>query len=646
MKENRGLTLVELLVTIAILSVVLLVATSFMTTGSRSFARGSADTQVQKEAELAVNQMEDMIIDVNGGVDLKKDDATGDRELILYNAGGESGTVDYTKESIIYKAADQKILCSKWKVRYDVASASYVVDSAEYTNQLLAENVTGFEADLSDVYEDTASDGSTIEIVKSVQFKVGYEDGTGKANYATSPIITLRNRMMKSDNPTAIFDDTPVETDTLSLYISDTDMAAAVKIQDGVTEVTRNNLYNIYAMINRGDNVNSLVDWEIEEGNTLSVIDSEGKLSVSQYEPCAYLTITAKYKSNPNKKATGVVKVVGGSIKSLDAVSITTESLLPFNPVYGSIVSTTGFTELEIGALSYTWTVSAPDGVTYEIKDNNSSSEGFELTIPKESQNYGKWLTITLKVHSDVTNRTVSDSITYRIDSEGTTGGDSNMERGKASTDVGAHGDVWYSFDTPFYPTDITYEYYFCDQYGNYISALDFLKSKVVITVGHGSYNLTFTEELPPDHEYYLKVIIKYELNNGTQYENWSYERIHYIPAVSLYGVTSSSTATLSVRSCEFWYKLEGYYELAWNSSVCEYSIEDLVYEVADGADVTVTADVVQTETRGTSLIWGRCQFSCSDWMQANKVTLKSMTIKVSLKGYPDICAYSTVIFN
>ena len=645
MKENRGLTLVELLVTIAILSIVLMIATSFMTTGSRTFARGSADTKVQKEAELAVNQMEDMIIDVNGGVNLEKDDSTGDRELILYNAGSEGGAVSYTKESIIYNAADNKILCSRWNVLYDVASDDYVVDSAIYTNQLLAENVTGFEADLSDVYTDTASDGTTVDIVKSVQIKVGYDDGGGEAAYATSPIITLRNRMMKSSNPKAIFDDTPVETDTLCLYISDTDLDSAVRIQDGVTEVTRGNLYNIFAVINNGNNVNSLVDWEVEEMNTLSTIDSAGKLAVNVHEPCTYLTITAKYKSNPNKKATGVVKVVGGEIKSLDAVSIVTESLLPFNPKYGSIVSTTGFTEAEINDLNYTWTVNAPDGVTYEINGNNTSPD-LGLTIKQESQNYGKWLTITLKVHSDITNQTVSDSIVYRIDSEGTTGGDSNMERGKASTEVGAHGDVWYSFNRPFYPTHITYDYYFCDQYGNYISALDFLKSKVVIMVGDGSYNLTFTEDLPADHEYYLKVIIYYEMNNGTQYENWSYERIHYIPAVSLYGVTSSSTATLSVRSCEFWYKLEGYYELAWNSSVCEYSIEDLVYEVADGADVTVTADVVQTETRGTSLIWGRCQFSCSDWMQANKVTLKSMTIKVSLKGYPDICAYSTVIFN
>ena len=59
-----------------------------MTTSSRTFAKGSADTTLQKEAELAVNQIEDMIIDTNGGVDFQEDASNNTKELILYNAGG------------------------------------------------------------------------------------------------------------------------------------------------------------------------------------------------------------------------------------------------------------------------------------------------------------------------------------------------------------------------------------------------------------------------------------------------------------------------------------------------------------------------------------------------------------------------------
>ena len=57
---------------------------TIMVTGSKSFGKGNADANMQSQAQLVVNQIEDMIIDTNGGVDYKDDGS--DRELILYNA--------------------------------------------------------------------------------------------------------------------------------------------------------------------------------------------------------------------------------------------------------------------------------------------------------------------------------------------------------------------------------------------------------------------------------------------------------------------------------------------------------------------------------------------------------------------------------
>lgn len=667
MKENRGLTLVELLVTVAILSVVLLVATSFMTTGSRTFARGSADAQVQKEAELAVNQMEDMIIDVNGGVDLVEDSTTGDSELILYNAGGDSGVVEYTKESIIYKKADQKIYCSKWNMTYDTATNSYAVDSEQYTDQLLAENVTDFKADISDVYTDTASDGSTIDIVKSVQIKVGYDDGTGKAAYATSPIITLRNRMMKSDNPTAIFDNTPVETDTLSLYISDQGSSDVKPIQDRVTTVTRGNVYNIYAMINTGANVNSLVDWEIAESNSLSTINSSGLLSVGTYEPNEYLTITAKYKSNPNKKVTGVVKVIGGTgeggIKSLNGVSIFAKSLYPFEPKYGSIVSTTGFETADYSNLEYKWSVSDMTRVeSFADSTDSMATDSLSPVIKREADSYGKQIVITLEVtwHIDEnTTQTVSDSTVYWIDWEGTEGGDSNMERGRTETDENSndHGKNYYKFVHPEYESvEVTSDFYFCDENGNYISELDKYKSYVELELKGtppDTYYLTFTKDLPPDRPYYIKVIIYFD---DLKYENdWRYERIHYIQQLQLYGETThiSGTANLYDQYAAFYvnYAIVGYYNNAWVGAL------PMDYEVTINgtipAEVTIGATCSKTVTNGSTENGLRAEFGfvvdAGDkeiWQIQNETDIKSITVKISYRDYPSIYTYSTVIFD
>ncbi len=664
MKNNRGVTLVELLVTVAILSVVLLIAMSFMTTGSRTFAEGNAEAKVQKEAELAVNQMEDMIIDVNGGVDWVKDDVTGDRELILYNAGGDSGVVEYTKESIIYKKSEHKILCSKWDMVFDTAANEYKIDSPRYTDQLLAENVTQFEADISDVYTDTTSDGTTIDIVKSVQLKVGYDDGSGRAAYATSPVITLRNRMMKSDNPTAIFEETPVVTDTMKLYISDTDMAAAVPIQDGVTEVTRANVYNIYAMLvnaDDGSNINNQVDWEIAEANTLSTIDSNGKLSVGTYEPNDYLTIIAKYKSNPNKKATGVVKVVGGTIKSLEGVSIITKELKPFAPKYGSIVSTIGFTTEEIAKLKYQWIIKEEDMVHvagFADGTESMTKDILSLDIKKQQESYGKMFSITLVVTSEITGQQVSDSVLYRIDAEGTEGGDSNMKRGREEgAESEFHDDNQYRLTPPDNAEKDTFEYYFCDERGNKISALDNLKQYIIIRfTAKTQYYLTFTEGMPADSEYYVKVILYYKDVNGDP--AWTYERIHYIPALQLYGETTYTSAPLNgsgvfdpYRTFDCYFNAVGYYSYRIMDKV-NYEVT-IDYEAPSG--VTIEGCVQQSNIPGSdSRVRVQLGFQVDTGGQVlnevvNDIIVRSAKIKIT---YDDeatsskVSTYATVIFN
>lgn len=202
MRDNRGLTLVEVLITVVILSIVVAVAASFMVTGSKSFVKGNAEANLQKEAELTANQIGDMIIDVNGGVD--KTDDVGKTELVMYHETQDiGGTPKYIKETVVwYKSGDKMYYC-KWNVTYDSAAGSYN-EVADVTEQLLAENVSLFEVDL-ETADETASDGTTSEVVRSVRITVGYENSAGRVDYTTSPVITLRNRALLSKDPSEIF---------------------------------------------------------------------------------------------------------------------------------------------------------------------------------------------------------------------------------------------------------------------------------------------------------------------------------------------------------------------------------------------------------------------------------------------------------
>lgn len=625
----------ELLVTIAILSIVLVSITAFMITGSRSFARGSADTEVQREAQLAVNQIEDLIIDVNGGVEMTT--AADKEELIMFNAQDSGGITDYTKEVITWDKTVNKLFYSKWNVSYDSAADNFVVNGAPvYDNQLLAENTVAFSVDLSDIIKETASNGTEITIVKSVQIRVAYLGSDGKAAYATSPVITLRNRMMKSLSPKLIFDNTPTETDSLQLYISDSAASSAVPVVDYVTEVQRAGVYQFYAMLHAGSNVNDLVDWAIEETGTISTIDGTGSLHVGEYEANAYLTITASYKSNPSKKVSGVVKVVGGTIKSLDAVSIITMSLEAFSPKYASAVTTTGFTEAELASdLVYKWTVSEPD----RVENFTDSTDTLDLKVKRQQENYGKMLTIMLSVKSKATGQTVTDSVTYRIDSEGADG-DSNLERGK--------GYLYFRHAVPHINGSTTkeVEYYFCNEQGDKIEGYDSLKKYIdIVNPTDGGYTFGVKEGLPPTQNYYVKVIMNYVQGSTVVFSN---ERIFFIPQVKIFGRNTSESQASPYSSYPLKYAMSGYYGAAWQSSnpwVYKFEVVELEYDAPEGVELTPVFSNSYWASEGKNVLGTTVGFDCTGTKEG--VTLKSLKVKVSFAGYEDsIYAYSTILFG
>lgn len=684
MERNRGFSLVELMVTMAILSVVMVIAMSFMMTGSRSFTKGNADSTVQKEAELTVNQIEDMIIDLNGGVSMTDDGAK--TELSMYHAEEDgSGNMVYSKSAVRWDKSDKNVYCSKWDVSYDSSTGVFTDGAAEYADQLLAEHVTDFKVDLSDTQTTKAMDGTTRTIVKSVLVSVGYDDGTGIVDYATSPVITLRNRMLLDDNPANIFDERKPMADTLKLHYSGPETSGVVvPIVDRVSEVTRGAAYNIYARINSGSDVNELVNWVIEETGTLSTIDANGYLSVGAYEANAYLTITAQYKSNPNKKATGVVKVVGTTpLKSLKSVHIDPTSFKPFAPQYRAITVTEGFTQAEEDAIIYKWTVKVEGGgrelsdVVDPFADNNKT---LTLTVKKEEANFGRMLEITVEAHSDITGETRTDKVKYRIDKSTSVDGDSNMERGKMEynttdfrmTDKGAK--------------DFMFAYCFCDEYGNPISSFcdingnvlsqwreytstsseydKWLKDVELTPLGGDgyTYRLAFKSSLPPLQEYYVMVQCRYYIFQPWDgfSDTWYRERIHYIPAVQIYGKTSynadikdAPNPMTAWNPFVFEYTMEGFYGNVWVSdNLAEYKIESVDYEAPVG--VAVTPEVYQTSVENLESNLMRAQgrwnvtYSGDQSLDIVKgqIKFKSLTIRVSLKTEPSINALVTIIFE
>lgn len=84
LKNNRGFTLVELLVAMAVLMIVLVEVYSVMNSSSTIFSRSSSEIALQSEAQQVKTQIEDLMIDCNGRIDY---DVSGNKISILNKDG-------------------------------------------------------------------------------------------------------------------------------------------------------------------------------------------------------------------------------------------------------------------------------------------------------------------------------------------------------------------------------------------------------------------------------------------------------------------------------------------------------------------------------------------------------------------------------
>ena len=86
-RENqKGFTIIEVLIATVILSIVVLTVCAFIMVGSKSYAAGNSDINVQQEAQLALNQMSDVLIDTTRSVNYVGYDSSGSPVPVLKDA--------------------------------------------------------------------------------------------------------------------------------------------------------------------------------------------------------------------------------------------------------------------------------------------------------------------------------------------------------------------------------------------------------------------------------------------------------------------------------------------------------------------------------------------------------------------------------
>lgn len=231
MKDQKGFTLVELLIGIVILSIVTAAVCSFIVIGSKSYAAANTEIMLQQEAQLAMNQISDVVIDTTRSVNyagyagggtpilaVKDADFTfdpQDKSLTMFNGAGtikldsdgkpiqevnadgspkvdsegnpvyemhiESGRGNEKNYQFYWNKEEAKLYYSE----IEVDQTDFPQSAAE-GQVVLAEYVTEFSVDLTQVEEK-----------RVVQVSMTFE--RDNKTYHTSNNITIRNKVRIND---------------------------------------------------------------------------------------------------------------------------------------------------------------------------------------------------------------------------------------------------------------------------------------------------------------------------------------------------------------------------------------------------------------------------------------------------------------
>lgn len=399
---NKGFSLVEVIIGLAIMSIVAGSVGAFIITSNNSYVRGSNEVTMQEEAQLTANQMIDLIIDVTNGVTLYE--GTGDaidlegnvvangvpvKELRLFNEDEVymlrwqgAGASEYGSENQVYLSKETE----NEEGELDLSGPDF------RTGDLLAQYVTEFAPDLS-LLKDR-------KVILNMKFE--YQ---GRA-YNIAETIKLRNAIPYEVTPEHMYKDRPVVYE----WIKD------ISISPKPAETTPGGTVPFsYSFAPGGDPKAEAqgVTWSVkgENGRVLksgTTIDSNGMLIVDVDEELnadptvPAMSVTVASVADPSEKDEAMVLLLpptNGGVKSL--VIEPKEATVMQGSSYDFGYTMTGSQSAIDMGVTWKVEVNSAQNADYQMHSATAIDTSGRLSVPEDQMLGGAILLVTVTAKAD-----------------------------------------------------------------------------------------------------------------------------------------------------------------------------------------------------------------------------------------------------
>lgn len=289
-RENKGFSLVELIVVIAIFSVVSIAIGGFLVAAQRSYAVSANELDIQEEAQLVANQLQEMILDTSLGISYQYvvvdehgteliDYMTNDAETVLPEG-------DLAKKDLYIYGLDyyyhiywNKESSELYLVEYEKTGPTpQLADGMTSNGVVLGEFVTDFAVNLTHIASD-----------KMVSFDITFKKPGAERAYTVSRNISIRNNILMNKSATDVYDSVGLEFEPVADDL-DINPAAAIKWPGESLQ------YSIVAQCSRGGVPSQDVSWSYSSGDGVPLsantrVNASGVLKVGDDEKSTVINL-------------------------------------------------------------------------------------------------------------------------------------------------------------------------------------------------------------------------------------------------------------------------------------------------------------------------------------------------------------------